>query len=813
MDSKKKSQNWLRETRMSSSDAQEDIVMDDHGDAEDAEGTLSFSLLLDKSLPSLVVIVAWNPGKDLLAMVTTDRQLIVHRLNWQRLWAVTPDFTVTAICWRPDGKALAVGHVNGSIAIHDVENGEVLRRTGTHQVAVECLYWAEEGQNITDHEDEVFFYEDRTPRFFPPPPKPPSMPGSAPSFDMSVLGSAVDEQGGSSLKCATQDVRHGLDILCSGDKDGVICLSAFGVFPIGRLDTRELVICDTDCRGKRTSQQLLNASALQVSLSSDLRHMTVVCTGTNTVDGRSRIAGPGNYCISVNTSILGDRRKELRQVALQVSSIEELIDVLQTSLAVMEKHWSEAITAVRKKFSGFTQLLHEHGWNVSPQDELLGLLTCGHASPALHQFLASTMGEGGLKRLAKSVDTASKEMCSVLAEHMQPAAEIIVFRLGELRGLARWEDRLASVGLEEDLIDRALEHATMLSVQLERLLRIISETTGGFRVFFVWLLKALRQLNRETLSQTEPLPNVDSTAVANFLQTDFEKDPVSLHLSNSSPNVVVDVPKEVQELMEEVATMGGFKDTKFLRRTLAQEIEQVTICCQEAFAKPLKVVSPQLGSPCLILLCNTAAAATTKISVSSTYFEVKQDDIALEEEEKQGLPATQYICFQLNDSSSLDDPSVIGILRGFRPDHSEKEKKIVPEGVAFQLDPSLRCNDISLYKQRQLVLLVTEKDPESGKWSGQSWIVLLQLDELPFHALQAFEPGNDVDLFELYSTKRSPTEISLRDGKVRALPQSDVVCPLAVSASRGLACVFTSQRRVFLYDLEEDEEAKDEDME
>jgi anaphase-promoting complex subunit 4 len=107
-----------------------------------------------------VEIAAWNPGKDLLAMVTKDHQLVVHRLNWQRLWAVTPgnvsgtipfiiwfviqlkkivsssrairlkellivifatDLTMTAICWRPDGKALAVGHTNGSIAIHDVE--------------------------------------------------------------------------------------------------------------------------------------------------------------------------------------------------------------------------------------------------------------------------------------------------------------------------------------------------------------------------------------------------------------------------------------------------------------------------------------------------------------------------------------------------------------------------------------------------------------------------------------------------------------------------------------------------------------------
>lgn len=31
------------------------------------------------------------------------------------------EMKVMSLCWRPDGKALAVGHDDGSIAIHDVE--------------------------------------------------------------------------------------------------------------------------------------------------------------------------------------------------------------------------------------------------------------------------------------------------------------------------------------------------------------------------------------------------------------------------------------------------------------------------------------------------------------------------------------------------------------------------------------------------------------------------------------------------------------------------------------------------------------------
>lgn len=74
-----------------------------------AEDGMAFTRLLDKGLTADVSRAAWSPTMDLLALVTADGQLCVHRLNWQRLWAVTPERTLTALCWRPDGKALAAG--------------------------------------------------------------------------------------------------------------------------------------------------------------------------------------------------------------------------------------------------------------------------------------------------------------------------------------------------------------------------------------------------------------------------------------------------------------------------------------------------------------------------------------------------------------------------------------------------------------------------------------------------------------------------------------------------------------------------------
>lgn len=56
----------------------------------------------------------------------------------------------------------------------------------------------------------------------------------------------------------------------------------------------------------------------------------------------------------------------------------------------------------------------------------------------------------------------------------QPAAEIVGFRMGELRGLSRWRARYQGVGLDETLINDATEKAGMLLVQVERFMRVLS---------------------------------------------------------------------------------------------------------------------------------------------------------------------------------------------------------------------------------------------------------------------------------------------------------------------------------------------------
>ncbi|KAL0300753.1 UNVERIFIED_CONTAM: Anaphase-promoting complex subunit [Sesamum radiatum] len=511
-------------------------------EADESQRAVPFQLQFDKPISSQIKIAEWNPEKDLLAMVTEDSKLLLHRFNWQRLWTTAPGKCITSICWRPDGKAIAVGLDDGTISLHDVEDGSSSNST----------------------------YEDRTARFFPPAPRVPRTPGLVPGDSSGFM----DESDDSFRELFDSSYKQ-FDILCSGDKDGNICFNIFGIFPIGRVNIHNLAF-RSSLMGNHVSCQLMDASICKVALSSDICHIMVLCSGVLTEIGSeasdNQMSGSdlqGLHCLVLDSTIFWKRKNELHQVAQQASNVEHLIEVIRKSLSVMSKQWSDAMHMYHDKFNALLSLIIDHGIDSSPQEELLSLLGGARTSPPVHQFLVNSLGEAGLKRVAKAVSGAGKELQTIVLDHLQPAAEIIGFRMGELRGLSKWRARYLGIGLDEKLIDNATEKAGMLLVQIERFIRVLSSVVQQFSNFFNWLLKCVKVLMSEPSDQLLPsvgLTNscsslfwqklftslnsgdcflVDSELVIIFLKFLYDQDPVGLLLQDSEfdHNVEVELNK------------------------------------------------------------------------------------------------------------------------------------------------------------------------------------------------------------------------------------------------------------------------------
>uniref|UniRef100_A0A8B9KTR2 Anaphase-promoting complex subunit 4 n=1 Tax=Astyanax mexicanus TaxID=7994 RepID=A0A8B9KTR2_ASTMX len=191
----------------------------------------AFRQVGEKQLPNPVLYMAWSPKRDLIALVNTAGELLLHRLaNFQRVWNLPPSENtgkeITSLAWRPDGKILAfsLGDTK-QVVLCDAEKAEILHLF-TVDYPVSCMHWMEVqsdssvSSSFTDSEDE-------SNRFLP---KLPILPKS-----YSSTSKIFSEEKSDEVPNLLGDVR--LNILVVGGQSGFVELYAYGLYKIATLNT------------------------------------------------------------------------------------------------------------------------------------------------------------------------------------------------------------------------------------------------------------------------------------------------------------------------------------------------------------------------------------------------------------------------------------------------------------------------------------------------------------------------------------------------------------------------------------------------
>jgi Anaphase-promoting complex subunit 4 WD40 domain len=92
----------------------------EQGSAEPAALAQGFRILYQKTLPvpARPGLAAWSPQLDLIAIVTANENILLYRMNGQRVWAVAhrkergaSDVRVEQLQWRPDGWSMPPSEV------------------------------------------------------------------------------------------------------------------------------------------------------------------------------------------------------------------------------------------------------------------------------------------------------------------------------------------------------------------------------------------------------------------------------------------------------------------------------------------------------------------------------------------------------------------------------------------------------------------------------------------------------------------------------------------------------------------------------
>ncbi|KAB1221901.1 Anaphase-promoting complex subunit 4 [Morella rubra] len=303
--------------------------------------------------------------------------------------------------------------------------------------------------------------------------------------------------------------------------------------------------------------------------------------------------------------------------------------------------------------------------------------------------------------------------------------------------------------------------------------------------------------------RSEQLLPYDSELLVIFLKFLYDQDPVRQLLELSKADCDIEIDLETMQRVKELVHFGGFVDSEYLRRKLTKEFQQMESSFREAFQMPFSTVSGKIHYENLLpLFPLPSLPASTPFSVPTSISYYEDASHASSSYETFGNKCIDYVSFQIPDESFPAIANCIGIARGFMNSLINVKKGYTSlEAVLLCIPDGYRCVDLSLYKEGRIVLLLNETT-SSSESSGEAFMMMVQPSDLPFVSISnsTFQEYQMLD-----QLKDSVVYLQMENEKVRSIPHS-VIAPLAVSTSRGVACVFAARKRALVYILEEDED-------
>ena len=732
-----------------------------------AGSTGSFRQLESKSCAAEIQCMKWSSKMDLLALITAEGEVWLHRLSWKRVWSVpSTEGRAVSLAWRPDGKVLAVGYVDGTIKLYDIENSDCI-----HKLSVgakpSCMDWMEEEKkDVGNDSSDLGLFVEKADLYLPPLPHLHKTGGAV----FSKEPRQEENKDPKKLKNLPQE----LNVLVVGDATGRVHMLLFGIFLCSTVSTStpeggdEEPICEV----------------VSATLSKDLQKLFAV------IKCPEKEAGAQASLVVFGTPILSSRRAELSLIAKKQGTLTMLMEYFDAAMQAMSDAWEDILLEMSTKLTNFAAERSAAGSSVSA--EFLILLTQGSASPEMQAFLLHELTEKGLKKLGHSIDNSYTTIQGLALKHLQAVTETLQYHMTELLGISKWYDRFGVLGFSESTIQEALSNLGSLMSKTQELVRVIETSLKSFKAFFQWLYSVILRLS------DDPVPNwvkhfsqEDITLVAEFLQDQlhvneqgkftlervgqyFEEKPLSVKSSFGS-NAWTDFVNSSSSLKSSPLLIRHKPDESLL--TLSKTLHE---SADVIFARPVSVISDLMLGQGSVLLCEISPEEDRKFAVS-----------------QMTLGLQQHIVF-------LDNHGGLSVLRvkGGDPPVIEAAGLVVEQLVGDKrekMEGPYSVLDVSFYNSETIsVLLSHEKGSEKSSILAQ--IPVAEVKDEFF--IQIASTGSNKEMVS--------HEVGHGITHFRTLVGVDGHS-LAVSGTRQVSCVLASSgRKVQLFDMDaEDEEAED----
>ncbi|KAH7049737.1 anaphase-promoting complex, cyclosome, subunit 4-domain-containing protein [Linnemannia elongata] len=539
--------------------------MQHHTSAQQEATQNTFYPYSESQVPISHKLEAWCPSADLIALVNNDNKLELYRLSWRIHWSVTvkapapsdssrpgthtawnriggalqhprmgtAPAKVLSLTWRPDGKAIAVGLVEGGVNIYDYRDGSLISCIQpANSGSVHCLKWTDIYLGRPNHSSIFGTNNTQKSTFKALPMLSPIPPTSAQQqmmertmFNKNFLGGAGaggsksgpgPEEGCSVLDEETSPI---MNALLSGDDRGRFMLRLFEGFDMDAVSLLDLL------RIHGTKDHLGGLDILKADVQLDLSEINIIARGIHVRDESGLEPSQQLLQVTLNSGLLDNHSHEIRMLGLHKRPMKSLLQYLNDGLQVMKTDYKKISIMAEDCVESLQKSLTSNDVTTTPTYEFIQMLLTGRPSESMEQYLQQELNTHDLKRWDKSVKAAYKNLQRVAFECLLPACERLMVILSDLLGFSRWTEQYGPLRLDEVLVYNCIIIVGDFMGVIEELFQAIKVEMKQFSEFENWLEQVLEKLHPPARGPDDPadegqkdFPPVDVKGVSQYLK-------------------------------------------------------------------------------------------------------------------------------------------------------------------------------------------------------------------------------------------------------------------------------------------------------
>ncbi|KAF0688340.1 Aste57867_20052 [Aphanomyces stellatus] len=442
----------------------------------------SFSLMRESKGMS-ATMVQCCPTMDIVAILTKEHHVLVYQsVEWKKLLHIKPSnksSDILHLAWRRDGRTLAVGRRDGRVILYDVESEPSDAPPPTtdtvhhHDAPIASIYWTEyvPATLLSLHVDFSIEGCDGA-----------KMTDRAPTFIMNPPTSSATSSTELHAKIFTHvaTLPKNFHVLVSADTHGTLFFWFFGTVCLARMDTRPV-------QGNHVIHR--------VHMPEDLSCVHVAV---------------GDAVVRFDTGALQEHKEQLFVVAHHIRELERLWTTVDTALKQARTEWANGVRVFQAKMQLLQDVYDRFVRPDVPQMHMYTLLCSGLCFPGLEIFFSQYLPEQSIQRMKK----AFAHGCD-LQDQLSVALTNILFRLGELRGLAKFHVMLHRFGLDVSALSALIASVERLLVVVADTQTTVHTTAIDFDLFLSWCSEMSAYMPSKTLVSTRSA--VDTQRLAKFL--------------------------------------------------------------------------------------------------------------------------------------------------------------------------------------------------------------------------------------------------------------------------------------------------------